>query len=62
MHDDCLYSMLRLQLRGEIFGDFGRRVGGVVEDEVAAFAGEIASNCSTDTWPDIGFTISAGKS
>ena len=43
MHSDCFDPILGFELGGKILSDFGGRVGGVVESEVAAFAGEVAS-------------------
>jgi hypothetical protein len=41
--------MLGLQFLCEVFGGPGRRIGGIVEDEIAAFAGEIAGNSSANS-------------
>jgi hypothetical protein len=35
---------------GEVFGGLDRRVGGVIEGEVAAFAREIAGYFDPDAW------------
>lgn len=52
LHDDGLDAMFGLEFGGELFGDFGGRIRGVVEDEVAALAGQVSCDGSTNTWRD----------
>jgi hypothetical protein len=42
--------MLVLELGREVLCGLGRRVGCIVEDQVAAFTGQIACNRNTDTY------------
>lgn len=49
LHCQRLDSILGGQLRGKVLGGLGGRVGGVVEDEVAAFVGQVARDFDADT-------------
>jgi len=49
LHCQRLDTILGGQLRGKVLGGLGRRVGRVVEDEVAAFVGQVARDFDTNT-------------
>ena len=48
MYGDDFAAILGLQLAREVFGNLCRRIGGVVQDEVGTFAGQITSNLDTN--------------
>lgn len=50
MYADGFYTIFGGEFGGEVFGGLGRGVGGVVYDNVAAFAGEVAGDFYADAW------------
>jgi hypothetical protein len=49
LYADSLDAIFGLEFGGEVFGGLGGRVGGVVNDDVAAFASEVAGDFDTDS-------------
>lgn len=52
-----LDAVIRLELRRERCGWLVRGLGGIVDDDIAALACEVANDCGSDTWTRLAFML-----